>query len=268
MGADRLRGHGGGDGVGCLHGGAVGRTGMHQVVEVLHLEFPVGVAEHTEAAALNHDLAARGAIDQVVEAAGHVAEKIDEIGADRAEIGEDEAAIIGDAGDRFETPGGAALLPVGIAVAERNRAERAVGVEGPVVIAALKETDMALLLQADRVAAMRAAIVQHRDVSGIVAGDDDRVAADAAHDVVAGFGDLAGVADEDPGAAEQPVHFEVEDGGVGIDAAMHPVGLDQAADGGVGQSAHGFLPGGSATVESGRAVLARGAARAPTVSGL
>ena len=60
---------------------------------------------------------------------------------------------------------------------------------------------------------------------------DDWFPAHARREEVARVGDLALVADHEPGAAEDPIHLEVEQGGIGVDRPVDAVRLDQTLDG-------------------------------------
>jgi hypothetical protein len=46
--------------------------------------------------------------------------------------------------------------------------------------------------------------------------------------------DLAGMAEQQPGAAEDALHLQVEQRGVGADRAVRPIRLDQRGDGRLG----------------------------------
>src|SRR5579863_7442732 len=70
---------------------------------------------------------------------------------------------------------------------------------------------------------------------------DDRLAAEIGGDEIARIGHLAGVADEQPGAAEDALHFQVEQIRIGIDAPVHAAGLDELSDLVGVAVAHGLL---------------------------
>ena len=109
--------------------------------------------------------------------------------------------------------------------------ETAVELEHPGVVGAAEQlARIALARGADLRAAMRAAVVQHVDLAVPVARHQHRLAADAGEIVVARVLHLALVADIDPQLFEDPLHFKIEDPGIHIGFAMHPVGLDQGGD--------------------------------------
>ena len=64
-----------------------------------------------------------------------------------------------------------------------------------------------------------------------VAREQQRLAADAGRDEVAGIPDLALVADIDPCRAEDALELELENLRIGVEPAVHPAGLDQRTDG-------------------------------------
>jgi hypothetical protein len=63
-----------------------------------------------------------------------------------------------------------------------------------------------------------------------MARHDHRLASELGGDVVAGLRDLAGVPYEQPGAAEDALHLELEDIRIRVHAAMNPARLDQLGD--------------------------------------
>ncbi len=75
---------------------------------------------------------------------------------------------------------------------------------------------------------MGALIVDDADRALGVAHQHDRLAADEAAEIVAGFFHLAFVADINPGDAENALHFELENGRIGVDLPMHAAGLNEA----------------------------------------
>ena len=79
-------------------------------------------------------------------------------------------------------------------------------------------------------AAMGAAVEQHLHRTITMAHHDDRLAAEIGGDEVAGIGRLAFVADEQPGAAENARHFQVEQVRVGVNAPVHAARLDELGD--------------------------------------
>src|SRR5262249_38733468 len=124
---------------------------------------------------------------------------------------------------RFVEIGGAAFR-------HRHGGEAAVGVEAPAVIATGQPRRVALALVGHLGAAVSAAIEQHIDAAVAVADHDYGLTAELDGDVIAGVRHLALVADEQPRAAEDALHFELEQLGIGVDAAVHATGLDQPGD--------------------------------------
>ena len=70
---------------------------------------------------------------------------------------------------------------------------------------------------------------------------DDRLAAEIGGDEIARVRHLAGVTDEQPGAAEDAFHFQVEQVRIGVDAPVHAAGLDELSDLVGVAVAHGLL---------------------------
>src|SRR5581483_4995772 len=125
------------------------------------------------------------------------AEVLVETGADRAEVGEEEAAIGVHAWQRRQ----AQLLVVQdlvVPLLEGHALEAAVHVVGPAVVGAGEGLRVAALQLANGVPAMPAAVVEDIDAILLVADDDDRLLAYHAGTEVAGIGDLTLMADEDP----------------------------------------------------------------------
>jgi hypothetical protein len=116
------------------------------------------------------------------------------------------------------------------ALRHRHADQRAVHVEGPAVIAAHEPGAVAAALVRDLGAAMGAAVEQNVDAAIVVARHDHRLAAEIGGDVVARLTHLAGMADEQPSAAEDALHLQLEDLGIGVDPAVHAPRLDQSAD--------------------------------------
>ena len=77
---------------------------------------------------------------------------------------------------------------------------------------------------------MGAAIVQHADRAVAVAHHDDRLAGQARAVEIAWVFHLAVMADEQPGAPEQAPALGLENVGIGVDAAVDAVRLDQRGE--------------------------------------
>jgi hypothetical protein len=75
------------------------------------------------------------------------------------------------------------------------------------------------------------AVDQHAHGSVGVPGHDHRLPPHARGEEVARIPNLTLVADEKPGAAEDPIHLEVEERGIGVHRPVDTVGLDQTLDG-------------------------------------
>ena len=67
-------------------------------------------------------------------------------------------------------------------------------------------------------------------IASAVPHQNDRFAPQPGTEKIACIADLAFMADIKPALTEQPFHFDLEDGGIGIDPPMHPAGLHQAFD--------------------------------------
>ena len=75
-------------------------------------------------------------------------------------------------------------------------------------------------IDGDARALMRAAVVEHTHDAVAVADHKHRLPADRRAVVIAGIGNLAVVADIDPGIGEQVLHFEIEHLPVDVDVAV------------------------------------------------
>src|SRR2546425_8338126 len=89
-------------------------------------------------------------------------------------------------------------------------------------------------------AAVRAAVEQRRDRPVMLPHHDDGLAAHPGRDEAAGDGNLAFVAEVEPGTAEDQRDLPLEDGGIHVDRFVDPSVLDEVFD--VGETlvtAHG-----------------------------
>jgi hypothetical protein len=84
---------------------------------------------------------------------------------------------------------------------------------------------MAAPLGAHHRAAVRAAVDQDADLAAVLPDHDDRFPAHARGEVVAGGFHLALVAQDQPGAAEDMGHLQVENRRVRVHGPVHAVGL-------------------------------------------
>ena len=200
----------------------------HDVIAVAGIvvgELPVAL-ELEPVRLADRDLAAGLAVEPFVDRLGDGAEIVDErrrIGIERRE---DEAAIAVDARHLRDVE--LRVLEVaGIAVRPRHRAQLA-GVEvAPAVIGAGEDARRALVLAAQRGAAMGAAVEQRADLAVRVAQQDDRAQAQPRRDVVVVVRDLALVAEIDPDRAEDVGHLGLEDRRIGVDQPMDAILLHQ-----------------------------------------
>ena len=79
-------------------------------------------------------------------------------------------------------------------------------------------------------APVSAAIVENINVAVLVADDDDGLAAHKRGEEIAGRLHLAFMADEQPGAAEQSLHFQFEYVRIGVNPAMDARRFNQVAN--------------------------------------
>jgi len=117
---------------------------------------------------------------------------------------------------------------------------------------------MAAALIDDLGAAMGAAVEQDVNGSVAVTGQHHRLAPELGGEIVAGIGNLARVADEQPGAPENPLHLQLEHVGVRIDAPVDAARLDEIGNRFRISVQHGMLILGAALdSESGRGLSPR-----------
>src|SRR6185437_6897213 len=130
-----------------------------------------------------------------------------------------------------------------IALVERDRLAVSVGVELPGVIGTDDAlTDIAAAVAVEHRAAMRAAVVEHAHRAVGMADHDHRLAADLDRPVVAGILHLALVTDVGPHLVEDAFQLELEDAGIGIDAAVDAIGLHRLAQIQADIASHQDLP--------------------------
>ena len=195
------------------------------VAVVLGQRLPVGRAAMLHPARGQLDLPRGGEIARAVDQPGRGPQVLEERDAGRRERREDEAPVARHARGRLEP----VLAPVERRVAARigHAGERAVEVVGPAVVGAGERAGVAALGRAEHRAAVPAAVDEDRDLALAAADHDDRLGADPAGDVVARARDLAGVADEDPPAVEDPLHLVGEDARVGVERRVDAIVLHQ-----------------------------------------
>ena len=185
-----------------LHPRLVHDREVIEVGRVLELDLPVALEPELVltvrldrvAGALFHEQ-----VDPRLRAAEEILERFDRI----VEAREDQPLVHADA--QLHERQVAFLAHAFVAVAVRQRAQRAVERVRPAVIRAREALRVALVRFAHGRAAMAAAVLQHVDLAGLVAHDDHRLAADRRRDEVARVRQLAFVRDPDPGAVEDAV---------------------------------------------------------------
>jgi hypothetical protein len=89
-------------------------------------------------------------------------------------------------------------------------------------------------------AAMGATIEKDMHFAVAVAGHDYRLTGEFSGEVVSGVGHLARMTDKKPSSAEHPLHLELENLRIGINAAMHAPGLDELGNFFLGMDGHGL----------------------------
>ena len=83
----------------------------------------------------------------------------------------------------------------------------------------------------DQCATVGAAVVQYVDPAIVVTNHHHRLAADPGRIEIAGIFYLALMADIDPRVSENPIHFEIEQFGIGVDPPMNAIVADQRRKG-------------------------------------
>ena len=194
---------------------------MRAIEVVLEHQLPVAVVRVLEDAARHLELAARRAVDEIVERGLRGAEEVFQ----RGPLGARDAKMK----PRYVATRGAAraelLQPLRrIAGREWHRLEFPAAVVAPAVIRAHEAFGVAPSFGAHHRAAMGAAIDEHMDPV-LVPHDDHRFLAHARGEVVAGLRHLALVTQHQPRASEDALHLELEDRRIGIHRAMHAVRL-------------------------------------------
>ena len=119
---------------------------------------------------------------------------------------------------------------LGIALAVRDRRQRAIRPKDPGVVWTAEQPARALVHHAKARAAVRTAVLQNVDFSVLMAGHQDLVRCQPGADEIPRIFELAFVGEIDPKPTEDPLLLEREDGRIGIGAAMHVVRTHEAAD--------------------------------------
>ncbi len=180
-------------------------------------------------AGVERERAVWGAIDQVVDVALHRPDMVLEARVPVRKACIHETAISADA-RRMRKTERRFVEAFAATFRHWHGHQLAVGVEGPAVIAAGQSLRVAFAFVDHLGAAVGAAVEQHLHRAVAVARHDDRLAAEIRGDEVTRIGHLALVTDEQPGAAEDALHLQLEHIRIGIDAPMHPAGFDQRRD--------------------------------------
>ena len=226
-------------------GGLVRDRRVQRIELVFHEEFPVRVLDHAVAHRHHLDLAFRRAVAHVVEGDPGFTEKLGQRWAGRRQAGEHEAAVAvhprRGLHREFRVVAGHARALV--TLGQRNALHLAVEVKAPGVVGADEgAAGIALEVAAQLHAAVRAAVVQHPHLHVLAAHHDHRLAADGHGRVVAGLFHLRLVAAIDPDLLEDVLDLALENVRVGIDQAVHAVGLDELLQVGYGFMQHGADP--------------------------
>src|ERR1700732_778785 len=177
--------------------------------EILRREFPVArdqpfldAAQYFGAA-----LAAIPAVESEVEIADKIAEVLEKGRCRGVPAGPHRALVDAQLRDFDQTPLRLVELLV-VGLAERGHADQlAVGSIAPAVIGAGEDRRAALVVAAPLHAAMAARIEEDMDLAGPVAAQDHRFLAHPRDEEIPRLRDLALMADEQPGAREEPLQF-------------------------------------------------------------
>ena len=109
---------------------------------------------------------------------------------------------------------------------ERHRLDATVEMIGPTVIAAGELARVALVGRHHQSAAMGALVVDHMHRPLRIAHQNDGLAPHAGREIVARVLDLALVPDIEPSRAEDALHLQLEDTGIGVDPPVHATGCN------------------------------------------
>ena len=187
-----------------------------------------------------------GTVHHIVERGQARAKELFEADALFREPGKDEAAVVLHIANAAHALAAVGLFQPGILVAffERDRQKAAVSFEAPCMIGTPEEfAGVALPVDDDFRALMRATVQQHMDVAGGMTHLNDRLGADMGAEIIALVRGLAFVADKDPSIGEEMLHLLLEHLRVGVDIAVHLMWLHES-----GQcrravvTSHEFLP--------------------------
>ena len=203
--------------------GFVSHHRMTGVGQILDQHLPVAIVHVAQHAAGDFQPPGRRAIHHIVDRRQALAEIVLEVRPDVAHLGEDEAAIIFYIPHRRDAFDGDALFQPGVlvALAQRDREQRAVGLERPGMIWTAEEfPGVAAGVDGDARALVRAAVVEDVHHAVAVADHQDRLLADRRAIIIACVGHLAVVTDINPRVGEQMLHLQVENFLVDVNVAM------------------------------------------------
>ncbi len=204
-----------------MHDGEVISVGR-----ILELDFPIaGKAElvtagclDTESGTLFHEQ-----VDPFFCAAEKIRERLDVVLERRK-----DQAIIG-----LRAQGNERVIPLVegfvIAFGARHGPQGAVHIVAPTVIRADEHARLACLHLADRSGTVAAAIEQDVNLPGLVACNENLLAADMGGLETVRLGQLTLVRDPHPGAAEDAIHLRFENRRIAIERGVHPVFQNEVA---------------------------------------
>ncbi len=204
----------------------VRNAGMHGVVQVLVEHLPVRTLHDAEDAARDFDLAHRRTVAEIVDGRTHPAQEIPQRRAVLGLAGEHKAPVAFHPGHpahrerRIRGVVGRAFQ----ALLQRHAQMAAVQLEGPGMVRATEElADTALAVGHHLGALVRATVIQHVHAPVRRAHHQHILVAQARGVIVARPGHLAFMSHVDPGTPVDPLHLQIEDRGIGIDATVHAV---------------------------------------------
>ncbi|MNE41240.1 hypothetical protein D3C80_1353000 [compost metagenome] len=174
---------------------------MHGVVEVLEEDLPVAIVHVSQHAAGHFEFAFGGAIAHVVDGGKRLAEELLEVRSLVIQPRENEAPVVPHMRHPRQSPGPVALLETGVlvALAQRDRQQFAIGLEGPRVVGTAEEfADVAAAIADDLRSLVGAAIHHHVNLAIRVSHHDHGLCREGGGEVVARVGHLAGMADVQP----------------------------------------------------------------------
>ena len=201
---------------------------MHAIEVVFDHQLPIAVVSVLEHPARHLEVAIGCPINHVVEGTMQRTEKILKRGTARCLRGKYETAVTFDARHACEPEAGKFLFCIGtVALRHRHNAQRAVSGKGPAMIGTGELPGAAPRLVANQRTAMAAPIYQHLQAAVGMTRYDHRLATELRGKKIPAVANLAFMPHEQPGAPEQPVHFQLENVRIGVNGVMDTVGLNQ-----------------------------------------